>query len=70
MSIGVDDGTCLVVNGSRNEHRVGLFGSGIGHEHSLGGGGSTVVHGGVGDVHACETCHDALIFKDIVQGAL
>ena len=70
VGVGVDNPTNFRVEGFADEHLCGFLGSAECHHHGFGSCCGTIVHGSIGDVHARELGHHALVFKDVVEGAL
>ena len=70
QGIGLQHFKGLWIHGSSNQHLVLLLTSSYSHHHSLCSSRSTIIHGGIGNVHAREFCHHRLILENVMQGAL
>ena len=67
--VGGDDLAVLGMDGGGDDRLV-ASGDAHGHHQAFGGAGGTVVHGGVGDVHAGELADHRLELEDGLQGSL
>jgi hypothetical protein len=52
------------------QDRLAALGDTLGHQHSFGGGGRTVIERGIGHFHAGQQRHLGLEFEQVLQGAL